>query len=396
MKNLQKSSLLLLFLLIISCTENTDNELTHTDPTTPVETISYKEKAKQTFDLVQQNYKISSTGLYLENFPKQAGDRESSYLWSLDGLLSGVNQLKAIGYKDQVLNAPFLALEKYYDTQRLPTAYPAFPVQYGLDDRFYDDNAIVALDLIEDYQITKNEASLDRVKKLVEFSLTGEDNVAGGGMYWVEEYRYKPENDNCMKAVCASAFTTTYLLKLYQITKNDEYLKFAKRIYVWLTANMKDPVDNLFWNDIRIRDSYINKTKWTYNSGAMITNNVLLYEITKDETYLTEARTIAASSYTVFTRRVDNQLFFPDHDSWFNVCLFRGYLDLLKHDPIAQNYVNTFISNADYAWAKARNSYGLFYEDWSGIKPGRDKWLLQQAALIEIYGRIALLKGETE
>lgn len=396
MKKAHKLSVLFLSFVVFSCTENTDNEMTRPDPVDPIVTISYKEKAKQVFDLVQQNYKISSTGLYLENFPKQAGDRESSYLWSLDGLLSGANQLKAIGYTDPKLNDPMLALEKYYDTQRTPNAYPAYPVQYGLEDRFYDDNAIIALELLEDYEITKNEASLERVKKIVEFSLTGENDVNGGGMYWVEQYRNKPESDNCNKAVCASAFTTTYLLKLYQITKNEEYLKFAKRLYQWLTTETKDPVDNLFWNDIRVRDGFINKTKWTYNSGAMISNNVLLYEITNEEAYLTEAKTIAASSYTVFTRRVNNQLFFPDHDSWFNVCLFKGYLDLLKHAPIAQNYVNTFINNADYAWENARNSYGLFYEDWSGIKPGRDKWLLQQAGLIEIYGRIALLKGEKE
>ena len=58
--------------------------------------------------------------------------------------------------------------------------------------------------------------------------------------------------------------------------------------------------------------------------------------------------------------------------------------------------MSTFINNADYAWKNARNSNDLFYEDWSGIKQGRDKWLLQQAALVEIYGRIALLKGEKE
>ena len=128
----------------------------------------------------------------------------------------------------------------------------------------------------------------------------------------------------------------------------------------------------------------------------MITNNILLYEITKEISYLQEARAIASSSYRYFTRTAQSQLFFPDHDSWFNVCLFRGYLDLYRHDANALNYVNTFINNADYAWKNARNSYDLFYEDWSGVKQGRDKWLLQQAALVEIYGRIALLKGEKE
>ena len=279
MKNIQKTGLLLISILFFSCQENQDNELTSPDPTDPVVSISYKEKAKQTFDLIQQNYKINSSGLYLENFPKQSDDRQSSFLWSLDALLTGVNQLKAIGYKDQVLSDPYNALDKYYDSQRLPNAYAAFPVQYSLDDRFYDDNAIIALELIEDYEINKNQASLDRAIQQVDFSITGEDSKAGGGIYWVEQYKNKPESDLCNKAVCATAFTTTYLLKLYQHTKNEEYLKFAKRLYLWLNANTQDPVDHLFWNDIRVRDNFVNKTKWTYNSGAMITNNILLWTL---------------------------------------------------------------------------------------------------------------------
>lgn len=382
--------------LFASCQENQDTELTTSNPDNNVPQISYRAKAKQVFDLIQQNYKINSTGLYLENFPKQPGDRESSYLWSLDGLLSGVNQLKALGFDDVALDHSFIALEKYYDTRRSPSAYAAFPVQYSQDDRFYDDNAIVALDLIENYEITQNKAYLDRVKAIAVFSLTGEDNKTGGGLYWSEQNRTNLNSDLCMKAVSSTAFTVTYLLKLYQHTKDSQYLSFATRLYNWLNLYIKDPASNLFWNDIRVRDNFVNTRKWTYNSGAMISNNVLFYEITGQEQYLTEARAIAAATFTNFTRLFDNKRFFPEHDSWFNVCLFRGYLDLLRHDTTAQNYVNTFIQNADYAWEKARNEYGLFYEDWSGVKVGRDKWLLQQAGLVEMYGRIALLKGEHE
>jgi rhamnogalacturonyl hydrolase YesR len=396
MKRLYKISLVLFGAMFISCQENEDTALTNSGANDTVDKISYSEKAKRTFDLIQQNYKINNTGLYLENFPKQPGDRESSYLWSLDGLLSGVNQLKALGYEDVALNHPFIALEKYYDTKRSPSAYAAFPVQYSQDDRFYDDNAIVALDLIENYEITKNQAYLDRAKELAVFSLTGEDNRTGGGLYWSEQNRTNPESDLNMKAVSSTAFTVTYLLKLYQHTGDQQYLNFATRLYTWLNKYIKDPVNNLFWNDIRIRDNFVNTTKWTYNSGAMISNNVLLYEITKDDAYLTEARTIASSTYTNFTRTFEGKLFFPNHDSWFNVCLFRGYLDLLRHDASAQNYVNTFIQNVDYAWEHARNEHELFYEDWSGVNQGRDKWLLQQAGLVEMYGRIALLKGEHE
>ena len=396
MKNIYKIGIVLFIGLFVCCQENQDTALTTSNPDDDVPQISYREKAKQIFDLIHQNYKINSTGLYLENFPKQVDDRQSSYLWSLDGLLSAVNQLEALGFEDAALSHSYIALEKYYDTQRSPSAYAAFPVQYSQDDRFYDDNAIVALDLIENYEITKNQAYLERVKQIAIFSLTGEDNKTGGGLYWSEQNRTNLDSDLCMKAVSSTAFSVTYLLKLYKHTNDEQYLAFAMRLYNWLNLYIKDPVSNLFWNDIRVRDNFVNTRKWTYNSGAMISNNILLYEITGEEQYITEARTIAASTFTNFTRVFDNKRFFPDHDSWFNVCLFRGYLDLLRHDSSAQNYVNTFIQNADYAWDNARNEYDLFYEDWSGVKVGRDKWLLQQAGLVEVYGRIALLKGEHE
>ncbi|RYJ44982.1 glycoside hydrolase family 76 protein [Flavobacterium beibuense] len=382
--------------LQISCQENEDTGLISGGNTEPEETITYSEKAKQTFDLIQQYYKINSTGYYRENFPVQSGDRECSYLWSLDGLLSGVNQLVALGFDDPELNHSYVALEGYYDTQRTPSAYAAFPVQYSQDDRFYDDNAIIAIDLIENYEITNNTAYLNRAKEIAQFSLTGEDNLTGGGLYWSEQNRNNPESELCMKAVSSTAFSVTYLLRLYEHTDEEQYLQFAMRLYNWLNEYIQDPVDNLFWNDIRVSNNFVNTTKWTYNSGAMITNNVLLYEITGEEVYLDRARTIAASTYTHFTRTVNSKLFFPANDSWFNVCLFRGYLDLLQYDQTAQSYVNVFIQNADYAWSNARNEYDLFYEDWAGQNPGRDKWLLQQAGLVEMYGRIAILKGEQQ
>lgn len=389
----------LLFLILCSCHGKT-NVVTPTNNfqgNNTTSKISYHKKAKQTFDLIQQYYKINDgSGLYLENFPKQNGDNACSYLWSLDGLLTTSTLLKELGYTDTTLNLPFTALNKYYDNLRLPAAYASYPPQYNsVADRYYDDNAIVALDLLWAYQATQNQSYLQRAEEMADFSLTGENNECGGGLFWDEENRTNPSSDNCEKAVCSSAYSTMYLLKLYQITQDTAYLNFARRLYTWLNNYMQDPSDKLFWNSIRVRDQYIDKTKWTYNSGAMISNNILLYEITKDNTYLTQAKTIAAATYQAFTSVFRGMLFFQNHDSWFNVCLFRGYLDLYKYDQSAVTYINTFIADADYAWTNSRNTYGLFYEDWSGQIPSRDTWLLQQAAVAETYARSALLKGET-
>lgn len=388
---------MLMFPVFYSCQGKTSN-VVNSDTTKIVDSttqVSYHERAKQTFNLIQQYYSINNgSSLYLENFPKQSGDNLCSYLWSLDGLLAASTQLKALGYMDAALNQPLAALGKYYDDSRVPAAYASYPPQYSIADRYYDDNAIIALDLLNAYQVTQDQSYLQKAEDIVTFSLTGESKDCGGGLFWDEQYRTVSSSDNCEKAVCSSAFSTMYLLKLYQITRDTAYLNFAQRLYGWLNNYMQDPSDKLFWNGIRVRDQYIDKTKWVYNSGAMISNNVLLYEITQDNAYLSRAKAIAAAAYQAFTYTYKGIVFFPNHDSWFNLCLFRGYLDLNKHDAATQTYINTFITDVDYAWANARNTYGLFYEDWSGQLPGRDTWLLQQAAVAEAYAQIALLKGE--
>ena len=159
---------------------------------------------------------------------------------------------------------------------------------------------------------------------------------------------------------------------------------------------MQDPSDKLFWNDIALSNHTVNTTKWSYNVGEMITAACLLYEVTQDGSYLSDAKAMCKASYDYFTRPVrDLGRFFPDHDPWFNAILFRGYLDLNAIDKtLATEYINTFIKNADYAWDHARTKEGFFYEDWAGDRMGRYYWILNQAVMVEVYSRIAIYKGE--
>jgi mannose/cellobiose epimerase-like protein (N-acyl-D-glucosamine 2-epimerase family) len=118
----------------------------------------------------------------------------------------------------------------------------------------------------------------------------------------------------------------------------------------------------------------------------MILSGISLYEITEEQSYLDQAIATARSSYSKFTKVVNDQLFFPSHDSWFNVELMKSFVELSEYDDTSKTYVETFIRNADYAWKNARNNEGQFYEDWSGGNQGRYYWLLHQACMIEAYG----------
>lgn len=356
--------------------------------------ITYKEKAKQVYDNIVRFYGIPGSDLFHENYPAQAGDPQTAYFWPHTGVFTAAMLLKSLGYEDPSFQRATDGMEEYWDEGRLPVGYQSAPMKFGNSDRFYDDNATAGLDLVRAFEITGQQQFLDRAEACLRFDMSGESNDQGGGLFWCEQYRTNaPDNPNTMKAANATAFAATLALKLYQLKGNQEYLDFAKRMYNWNKTHMQDPADKIYWNSVSL-NGVVNKTKWAYNTGEMLTASCLLYQITKDAGYLEEAKALARASYNYFTHPVgDKGLFFPDHDPWFTAILFRGYLDLYALDK-NDTYINTVIKNVDYAWENARNGNGFFYEDWSGKKTGRDYWILNQTCMVEIYARISKFRNE--
>lgn len=357
------------------------------------EELSYKEKAFATYEMIQQLYKKGD--LYKENFPEQNGDREYSYLWPYVGMLTAGNVLYELGYDREILDKQFTGLEEYYDNRdHLPT-YQAYPVSGGATDHYYDDSAIVAMELINAYELTNESFYLERAKTVTDFIMSGEDSRMGGGLYWFEGQSDNCTNGpNCMKAANTSAYAAYVTSKMYQLTNNEAYLTFAKRVYEWTYTTLRDPSDNLYWNDINIGSEQINTTKWTYNAAMMIMSAINLYEISDDQEYLDEAVTTARSAHSKFTKVTNGRIFYPPNDSWFNVELLTAYIQLSQYDSKTKDYVEVFKDNMDYAWENARNNEGQFYEDWSGNNEGRFYWLLHQAALVEAFGRIAIYENQ--
>jgi hypothetical protein len=359
--------------------------------------VSYKERAFQVYnDVVKKYFSQNGQNLFSESFPVQGGDPKQAYFWPYTGVFTGAVLLKKTGANLDL--EPFKAgLEAYWDNSRLPVAYQSAVRADGAADRFYDDNGTVGLNLIEAYEVSQDVFYLDRAESCLLFTMSGESTDEGGGLFWVEQYRMNDVNSpNAVKATNATAFAATLALEVYKKRPRQEYLEFAKRLYNWNKTKMQDPSDKLFWNDIAVSNHTINATKWSYNVGEMITAACLLYEVTQDGSYLSDAKAMAKASYDYFTRPVrDLGRFFPDHDPWFNAILFRGYLDLSKIDKtLTSEYINTFIKNADYAWDHARTKEGFFYEDWAGDRMGRYYWILNQAVMVEVYSRIAIYKGE--
>ncbi len=362
--------------------------------------IVWHERAYDTYLAIEKLYGITSgstAGFFNENYPKGAGDLSASFLWPYDGLMSGVALLNKLGYEVGYA-AKIERYEAYYRNLSVGGYGSQTDGRNGGGDRFYDDNSIIGLNLVEAYKQLKDSKYLERCARIVKFLKSGEDDVLGGALWWCEGQKNKPGNGDSNKPACANGYAQWFLLSYYDICPAGEkadVLAFAKRLYAWERENLLDPSDQTYWND-RNADGSINKTKWTYNSGAMIAAGARLYHITGEKHYLDEAIATAKGAYNYYVKSRDKMgLAYPLNDPWFTVKLIRAYMELQPDFATASEYIKIFTKNLDYAWEHARQQNGLFYENWSGsANQDRDKSLLMQDAALESLAAIALYNNE--
>lgn len=402
-----KTILAILPALLFSCAGDDVEKYIPPTPITPPEPgeeVVYHKRAKELFDVINQCYRINNgatEGLYNENYPKKDGDNAASFLWPYDGLVSGAAALHALGY-DVNYTDMVNRFDVYYRTSLGNVNIGGYGSSTngtnGGGTRYYDDNSIVGIDLVEAFSLTQDPAYLAKAKQIVEFLKSGEDNTFGGGLWWNEDEKNIPGNENSNKPTCANGNAILFLLNYYSVCPQDEkadVLDFAKRLYNWTVANLRDPADGCYWNDKQASGS-IREVKWTYNTGAMISNGVRLHKITGESSYLDSAIESSEGAYNYFVRPLNGlALAYPDHDPWFTTKLVRAFIDIEPYYKNAGNYIKTFINFLDYAYENARMTNGLYYEDWTGASPKRAEQLLMQDAALESLGIIALYKGET-
>ena len=367
------------------------------------------EKAQQTLDALYQNYAAPNTCLLRENYPfdqdnkatylaseEQAKRRnEYSYLWPYSGTFSAVNALlESTGnkkYKKLLENKVLPGLEEYFDTRREPFAYSSYISSQPLSDRFYDDNVWLGIDFTDSYRMTGKQAYLEKAKLIWKFILSGKDDVLGGGIYWCEQ---KKESKN----TCSNAPGAVFALKLFQATQDDAYLKQGKDLYEWTKKNLEDPKDHLYFDNIALNKK-IGRAKFAYNSGQMMQSAALLYQLTGNGQYLKDAQAIAAACHNYFFMEFTPGQGEPFHmlkkgDVWFTAVMLRGFMELYQVDG-NKVYLDSFARSLDYAWTHAREENGLFNTDFTGKSRDNRKWLLTQAAMVEMYARLAVFANQS-
>lgn len=359
----------------------------------------YTRRATAMLDSLYTYYTVPGTRLLRENYPDDASYKatylagesaanEFSYLWPFSGTLTAVAVLvETQGWEKYgpLLDSVVLpGLREYADDRRQPFAYASYIASAPASDRFYDDNIWLGIDFTDLYAATRQQRFLDEAERIWLFIASGTDDKLGGGIYWCEQKKGS-------KNTCSNAPGAVLALKLYRATGKEHYLEQGRLLYEWTRKQLLDPSDNLYFDNISL-DGALNKTKFSYNSGQMIQAGVLLYSITGKKRYLAEARETAASCLNYFFRPVHK----PGGGSvrilrrdkvWFDAVMLRGFIELYREDGRV-TYLNAFRETLDHAWSHSRDGQG-FLADWSGRDRGGRKWLLTQAALAEMFARMA-------
>lgn len=391
------------FLLGITCIAS----LTGCVSSAQVEPNSNLDRARQTLDSLYLNYSVDNSSLLRENYPfdeqhtvtylaseEQANiPNQFSYLWPYSGTFSAVNALFEAThdkkYKKLLDSRVLPGLEEYFDTQRVPNAYSSYIRTAPASDRFYDDNIWLGIDFTDTYQMTKEQKYLNKAQLIWKFIESGTDNILGGGIYWCEQ---KKESKN----TCSNAPGSVLALKLFKATNDSSYFEKGKKLYEWTQRNLQDSADCLYFDNIRL-DGKIGKAKFAYNSGQMMQSAALLYQLTKNPIYLKDAQNIARECFNYFfadfTPATNEETFrmLKKGDIWFTAVMLRGFIELYQIDK-DKTYINAFNKSLSYAWDNARDEKGLFNTDLTGNNKDERKWLLTQAAMVEMYSRLATIQ----
>lgn len=312
-----------------------------------------------------------ATGLYLETNDPKHNENKHSWLWPLCATVQAANEMEVLEPGKQYLPQVNKAIDQYYSDAAPAPAYQDYVFAERRSSKFFDDNQWIAIASLDAYQRNKDPMYLQKAKMIyVHMIKSGLDSAAGGGLYW-------KEGQMDTKNTCSNGPGILVALGLYEATKEKAYLDMALKLYTWTNAHLRAP-EGIFYDAIKIPSLKLDKAFYTYNTGTMLQSNVILYQVTKDKKYLAEAKRIAAAGKKHFY--VDGKL---PGNYWFNAVMLRGYIALYAVDQ-QEGWVDFFKAEADRVWREERDDKNLL-----GKKAHKE--LIDQAGMLEIYARLALL-----
>jgi hypothetical protein len=356
---------------------------------TPAQASDPGTRARQSYEALQKHLYQGPAGhgLYLENYPKQTNDPEHSYAWEFrEATAAAVSIAETSGrYRSDVTDR-FTTLQLYWNNDSVRPGYESYlpPPLGGGGDIYYDDNAVIGLELIRGYEMSHDRTLLQRAKQAFGVDTrawdTDPSHPCPGGMGWSDT----PGNN--IRAANVTGLSSELATHLFRITRDPAYLKWGRDLYDWNRECLQQS-PGLYWNDIGY-DGTIDKTLWSYNSGSMIGAATLLYQATGTRSYLDDAVTGAKGALDHWTQG-DNLY---DQPAIFNAILFNNLLllDSVRPNPRYRAVIEQY---ANREWTSNRDAAtGLFHFQPSGggaYDPAGPAQTLEQSAMVQIYAALA-------
>lgn len=315
---------------------------------------------KEALEVIERDHATSAAGNYYEDQNR----RNISFIWGKGKLLIAYANAARLEpeYHDNLANL-IDSINRYWVEHEGIGGYDHLPHPRNHVGRYYDDNAWVAMGLIDAYEVLGNEQYISRAKETIDFALSGVGD--SGGIYW-REYRKDTYN------TCSVAPTAYACLRYYQTTGDESYLDHARSLMQWLDANLRDD-DALYFDNIST-SGRIQRYKWTYNAGMPLQAYVLLYELTENNAYLEKARDIARSAenhwYDSETGAISCQPMFV----W---TLIEGWVHLADAAG-EQHWKELAGRSVSFLYENVRDSQGRYPSRWDNARNGRNirRWRL--------------------
>lgn len=245
-------------------------------------------------------------------------------------------------------------------------AYNAYSNQTGSADRYIDDNGHIIVAIMELYELTKDPALVAEAETIMQFEMHYENNAAGfGGMPWHETMQGSSQNQT-LNGV-ASTLATQAALMVYQATKKQAYLDFARRVYEYLHAHGMVRSDGIVYESMA-PDFTLNRGFLSYVTDYFIESDLMFFRIYSDSSYLAKARKRADA---IYTQRIDKTTgALGETGQWGGYSHIRALHSLYKVDPDPKwrNYIFGILK---YIHDHGRDN-GLYGEYWDRTYTGLD------------------------
>lgn len=331
-------------------------------------TGDYAAAARAVTDAIVEEFAIDGSGLYAS----KAGDQHPDFMWGNGVLFSafvGATRHDPETYRP-VMDGFFAAMDAYWDDKAPIPGYEPAPTGGNGNDKYYDDNQWMVIAFVEAFELTGERAYLDRADETLAFSLSGWDDVLGGGIWWHEGHKGGGKN------TCSNAPAAVGCLSMAPHLNRDENIGWARRLVEWTTDALQDD-DGLFLDNIRADDRHITRWKFTYNTALMLRANLELWEATGEDEYLEAARRISDACHLFLKDGSDAYRDGPR----FTHLLIEADLEMHRATGDAA------------ALGRAKGATAALWNDWNTARPAE---MIEQASIARALWLMADLPVDAE